>query len=85
MKAVRCRDPSAIKLDTTEWPPIWPDLNPIEHIWDIVFRSIQHRQVAPQTVQELSDALVQIWGEMPQGTICCLIRSSNIYIHGRMA
>ncbi|KAI3371802.1 hypothetical protein L3Q82_024358 [Scortum barcoo] len=37
-----------------------PDLNPIEHIWDIMSRSIHQRHVAPQTVQELADALVQI-------------------------
>ncbi|KAI3367247.1 hypothetical protein L3Q82_008299 [Scortum barcoo] len=38
-----------------------PDLNPIEHIWDIMSRSIHQRHVAPQTVQELADALVQIY------------------------
>ncbi|KAI4877436.1 hypothetical protein NFI96_026930, partial [Prochilodus magdalenae] len=52
-----------------------PDLNLIEHLWDIMFRSIRHHQVALQTVQELSDALVQIWKEMPQDTIHRLIRS----------
>ncbi|KAI3355701.1 hypothetical protein L3Q82_004294 [Scortum barcoo] len=36
-----------------------PDLNPIEHIWDIMSRSIHQHHVAPQTVQELADALVQ--------------------------
>ncbi|KAL7850193.1 hypothetical protein SRHO_G00195420 [Serrasalmus rhombeus] len=37
-------------------------------------RSIHHR-VAPQTVQELADALVQVWEEIPQETIRHLIRS----------
>ncbi|XP_058642105.1 E3 SUMO-protein ligase ZBED1-like [Onychostoma macrolepis] len=40
-----------------------------------MFRAIRHRQDAPQNVQELSDALVQIWEEIPQDTIRCLIRS----------
>ncbi len=62
-------------IDTIEWPPRSPDLNPIEHLWDIMFRSIRCRQVAPQTVQELSDALVQIWEEIPQDTIRRLIRN----------
>lgn len=62
-------------IDTIDWPPRSPDLNPIEHLWDIMFRSIRRRQVAPQTVQELSDALVQIWEEIPQDTIRRLIRS----------
>ncbi len=38
-------------IDTTEWPPHSPDLNPIEHLWDIMFRSIRRRQAASQTVQ----------------------------------
>ncbi|KAK6325022.1 hypothetical protein J4Q44_G00043640 [Coregonus suidteri] len=43
------------------------DLNPIEHIWDIMSRSIHQRHVAPQTVQ--------VWEEIPQETIRHLIRS----------
>ncbi|KAI4893558.1 hypothetical protein NFI96_021359, partial [Prochilodus magdalenae] len=55
--------------DTIDWPTGSPDLNPIEHLWDIMFRSTRRHQVAPQTVQELSDALVQIWEEIPQDTL----------------
>ncbi|KAI4880097.1 hypothetical protein NFI96_027468, partial [Prochilodus magdalenae] len=62
-------------IDTIDWPTGSPDLNPIEHLWDIMFWSIRRHQVALQTVQELSDALVQIWEEIPQDTIHCLIRS----------
>ena len=57
-------------IDAMDWPVRSPDLNPIEHIWDIMSRSI-----APQTVQELADALVQVWEEIPQETIHHLIRS----------
>ncbi|KAI4900603.1 hypothetical protein NFI96_003188 [Prochilodus magdalenae] len=56
-------------IDTIDWPPGSPELNPVEHFWDIMFRSIRRHQVAYQTVQELSDALVQIWEEIPQDTI----------------
>ena len=41
------------EIDAIEWPSRSPDLNPIEHLWDIMFRSIRCRQVAPQTLQEL--------------------------------
>ncbi|KAI4899362.1 hypothetical protein NFI96_008253, partial [Prochilodus magdalenae] len=56
-------------IDTIDWPTGSPDLNPIEHLWDIMFLSIRRNQVALQTVQELSDALIQIWEEIPQDTI----------------
>ncbi|KAL0172674.1 hypothetical protein M9458_032985, partial [Cirrhinus mrigala] len=46
-------------IDAMDWPARSPDLNPIEHIWDIMSRSIHQCHVAPQTVQELADALVQ--------------------------
>ena len=65
-------------IDAMDRPARSPDLNPIEHIWDIMPRSIHQRHVAPQTVQELADALVQVWEEIPQETIRHLIRSPGI-------
>ncbi|KAI4904756.1 hypothetical protein NFI96_010311 [Prochilodus magdalenae] len=56
-------------IDTIDWPTGSPDLSPIEHLWDIMFQSIRRHQVALQTVQELSNALVQIWEGIPQDTI----------------
>ncbi|CAJ0961788.1 unnamed protein product [Ranitomeya imitator] len=46
-------------IDAMDWPARSPDLNLIEHILDIMSRTIHQRHVAPQTVQELADALVQ--------------------------
>jgi len=58
-----------------DWPAHSQDLNPTKHIWDIMSRSIHQRHVAPQTVQELTDALIQVWEEIPQENIRRLIRS----------
>ncbi|KAI4894837.1 hypothetical protein NFI96_004578 [Prochilodus magdalenae] len=62
-------------IEAMDWPAHSPDLNLIEHIWDIMSRSIHQQHIAPQTVQELADALVKVWEEIPQETICLLIRS----------
>ena len=62
-------------IDFMDWPARSPDLKSPEHIWDIMSRPVQQRHVAPQTVQELTDALIQVLEEIPQKSICHLIRS----------
>ncbi|CAJ0951262.1 unnamed protein product [Ranitomeya imitator] len=62
-------------IEAMDWPAHSPDLNPIEHIWCIMSGSIHQCHIAPQTVQELADALVQVWEEIPQETIRRVIRS----------
>ncbi|KAI4893576.1 hypothetical protein NFI96_021374, partial [Prochilodus magdalenae] len=47
-------------IEAMDWPARSPDLNLIEHIWDIMSRSIHQCHVTPQTVQKLADALVQM-------------------------
>ena len=68
-------------IDAIDWPSRSPDLNPIEHLWDVMYRCIRRRQVPPQTVQELTDALIQVWEEIPQDTIRRLIRSMPRHCH----
>jgi hypothetical protein len=43
-----------------------PDLAPIEHLWDELGRRVRHRQNHPETLQELRDALVHEWNNIPQ-------------------
>lgn len=54
------------------WPPCLSDLNPVEHLWDIRFQSIRCLQVAPQTVQELNNALIQMREGMRQCCLACI-------------
>ncbi|KAI4895582.1 hypothetical protein NFI96_015674 [Prochilodus magdalenae] len=48
-------------IDTIDWPTGSPDLNPIEHLWDNMFRSIRRHQSG-----ELA-----IYYELEEGEKCC--------------
>jgi len=58
-----------------EWPARFPDLNPIEHCWDMLQRAIAMRSHQPQCLRELQDALQQEWSDLEQLAFQRLIRS----------
>ena len=69
----RCLEQAAIvRLD---WPARSPDLNPIEHAWDMLQKAISFRQVQPATVRELREALIEEWAQLPQHKLRRLIGS----------
>jgi len=43
------------------WPAQSPDLNPIEHLWNIVKRKIQKRRPLPRNLDQLKDAIYEEW------------------------
>ncbi len=49
-----------------KWPPQSPDLNPIEHLWDVVEREIRIMDVQPTNLQQLCDAIMSISEECLQ-------------------
>ncbi len=44
-----------------KWPPQSPDLNPMEHIWDVVEREIRIMDVQPTNLQQLCCTIMSIW------------------------
>ena len=58
-----------------EWPARSLDLNPIEHAWDMLQTAVSSRPVQPASVQELRQALLEEWDQIPQYKIRRLISS----------
>ena len=62
-------------IERMEWPARSPDLNPIEHAWDILQRRLSSRIRQPRTAEELSNFLVEEWHRIPVADIRRLILS----------
>ncbi|GFW10566.1 transposable element Tcb2 transposase [Trichonephila clavipes] len=56
-------------IQRMEWPVYSPDLNPIEHVWDMLGLRIAARPRPPATVRDLEIALLEEWNSIPQSLI----------------
>ncbi len=58
-------------------PPQSPDLNPIEHLWDVVEREIHIMDVQPtlSNLQLLRDAIMSIWTKISEECFQHLVES----------
>jgi hypothetical protein len=52
-----------------------PDLNPIEHVWDLLDRRVRARAISPRNARELAGALVKEWGNISQQELANLVLS----------
>ncbi|GFT49429.1 transposase domain containing protein [Nephila pilipes] len=43
------------------WPPNSPDLNPIEHIWDVMGRQLRVQRPPIRNISDLRDRCLNIW------------------------
>uniref|UniRef100_A0AAZ3SVG6 Tc1-like transposase DDE domain-containing protein n=1 Tax=Oncorhynchus tshawytscha TaxID=74940 RepID=A0AAZ3SVG6_ONCTS len=60
-------------VNVLPWPAKSPDLNPIEHIWDLLDQRV--RAIPPRNVWELAGALVEEWGNISQQELANLVYS----------
>ncbi len=58
-----------------KWPPQSPDLNPIEHLWDVVEREIRILDVQLTNLQQLRDAIMTIWTKISEECLQHLVES----------
>ncbi|GFT30797.1 transposable element Tc1 transposase [Trichonephila clavipes] len=62
-------------IERMDWLVRFPDLNPIEHVWDFLGRRLAARTLPPVTIRELRLALQDEWAAIPQQLIDTLILS----------
>ena len=62
-------------IERMEWPACSPDLNPIEHAWDMLQSAVAVRPVQPRSLVELQQALIQEWTNLDQNRLARLIQS----------
>lgn len=65
------------RISVLDWPAISPDLNPMENLWAIMVHRIyaNNRQFA--TVNELKDAIQEVWASIEMTVIGKLVASMN--------
>ncbi|GFU60486.1 transposable element Tcb2 transposase [Trichonephila clavipes] len=57
-----------------DWPAYFPDLNPIEHVWDTLGRRIAARLHHPENIQQ-QQMLIEEWALLPQEMLHQLVLS----------
>ncbi len=58
-----------------KWPPQSPNLNSIEHLWDVVEQEILIMNVQPTNLQQLRDAIMSIWTKISEECFQHLVKS----------
>jgi transposase len=56
-------------MTSVPWSAMNPDLNPIEHIWDMLGGRIQARETPVQNICQLEAALHREWQQLSQHDI----------------
>lgn len=62
-------------IETMNWAANSPDLNPIEHVWDMIGRRFRALPNPPNDLDGLTVAISEIWNNIDQGDIRELILS----------
>ncbi len=58
-----------------KWSPQSPDLNPMEHLWDVMKREIRIMNAQPTNLQQLRNAIMSIWTKISEEFFQHLVES----------
>ncbi len=47
------------RVKVIQWPSMSPDLNPIEHLWGVLKRQVEHH--SPSSIQSLKEVILEEW------------------------
>ena len=61
------------KISVLPWPSQSPDLNPIEHLWEVIKKKMDYTPVKNQT--ELKDLIFQTWNSITPDITANLVDS----------
>ena len=69
-------------INTMEWPPMLPDLNPIENIWSMMKDEVYKKKKVYKNTTELWEAIMAAWHAIPiesfqtlyESIPCCLVK-----------
>lgn len=62
-------------IQVLPWPANSPDLNPIEHMWDLLKRSVRSTNQPVYNETQLINVLKSSWEQIPQETVVHLVES----------
>ncbi len=61
------------RVKVIQWPSMSPDLNPIEHLWGILKRQVEHH--SPSSIQSLKEVILEEWKKIDLAKCRQLIHS----------
>ena len=62
-------------VQTLNWPPQSPDLNPIENLWALIKRKLKKNFPTPKTRDQLIDQVFAVWEDIDSDLRNNLIKS----------
>lgn len=55
-------------IQTLQWPPNSPDLNPIENLWCIMKKKISKSKIT--SVEQLKNTILEVWTQQTDSSLC---------------